>query len=125
MAHRLPRPTPENLRESLSLSGGHTKIARLLREAERSPDAGEIERAFEEVETIIQEHSHGATFGVEAISGTTWDRNGYFGDSVALYINNGDSYAATIVYDVGQDLFYVCGYADWIEDYEQRGGAVR
>jgi len=56
--------------------------------------------------------------GVEAIrdEGAWCD---YFGDAVALYINMGDPYIATLLYDVEDDEVYLTSYGDWMEAREQ------
>jgi hypothetical protein len=52
-------------------------------------------------------------FGVEAISGEYV--NSFWQTTVALYVNQGDTYAPTIIYDVIANRFYVGGYGDWVE----------
>lgn len=59
-------------------------------------------------------------FGVEAIRGEEF-RRGFWTDSAAHYVNMGDTYANTVLYDVGRDTFYVTTYGDWVEARE-RGG---
>ena len=55
------------------------------------------------------------TYGVEAIEG----------DSVfwpaAEYLNTGDTYRATLVYDFARDRFSVESWGDWLEKAERRG----
>lgn len=117
----LPRPTPKNLREVLGMKSGASKAARLLREAEDSTRPQDVEKALDAVEEIMQED--GATFGTEPIRGDSFDHP-YFADAVALYINTGDTYNGTVVYDVERDKFYVTSWGDWVEDYERRTGKV-
>lgn len=120
MAHRLPRPTPQNLKDILKLRRGHHQLSRLCREAEDARDYKLIDQVFEVAEELMQDEGNWATFGAEAIRGA-WQNN-YFGDTVALYVNTGDAYTGTLLYDVGQDKFYVGTYGDWVEDYENRTG---
>jgi len=57
-------------------------------------------------------------FGVEAIrSEKAWDN--YYGDSVAFYVNTGDTYSASVVYDIGKDQLYVTDYGEWVERNEK------
>ncbi len=42
----------------------------------------------------------------------------YWGDTVATYCNMGDTYDATILYDVQRNAWYVTSYGDWVEQYE-------
>lgn len=59
------------------------------------------------------------THGVEGIQAENyWDR--YYCDTVAIYCNNGDSYAGTVLYDVDREVFYVTSWADWVETAEKR-----
>lgn len=59
--------------------------------------------------------------GVEAIRGRNFDR-GYWADIVALYVNMGDTYALTFVYDVELEKLFVTSWGDWVEAYEARTG---
>lgn len=55
--------------------------------------------------------------GVEAIRDeNVW--NDYYGDTIALYVNTGDTYNATIVFDIGEVEFYLTSYGDWLEAVE-------
>lgn len=54
-------------------------------------------------------HGH----GVEEISGFRNSPNNMM--TVAYYVNMGDTYNATIIYDCLVDKFYVGTYGDWIE----------
>lgn len=40
---------------------------------------------------------------------------GYWGDTVALYSNRGDTYDATVVYDVNSERFELTSWGDWVE----------
>lgn len=59
-------------------------------------------------------------YGVEAIRGDTWDR--YFTDACALYINMGEAYVPTILYDVCRKRFLVSTWADWVEKHQKNYG---
>ena len=60
----------------------------------------DIDRILSAVNKAIGAH------GIEAIrSESAWDN--YYGDSVALYVNTGDTYSASVVYDIGKD--------EWVE----------
>jgi len=55
--------------------------------------------------------------GVEPIDDqAAWDH--YYGSTVALYVNQGDTYAATIVYDIDAGSFELTTWGDWIEAHE-------
>jgi hypothetical protein len=59
-------------------------------------------------------------YGVESIRGRTWDN--YFTDSCALYVNMGDTYALTIIYDVPKQKFVVTTWGQWVEKYQYKYG---
>ena len=57
--------------------------------------------------------------GVESLQpeGAYIDR--YYYNIVALYINTGDTYNLTVVYDTEQERFYVTSWGDWLECWER------
>jgi hypothetical protein len=55
-------------------------------------------------------HGH----GVEAVTTTNY-YGGYYQDIGLLYVNRGDTYTATICYDVEKDRFYAGTWGDWAE----------
>ena len=73
-------------------------------------------RHQELIEHAINQEIEG--FGVEAIEAEgEWDR--YYGPIVALYINMGDTYATTLLYDVERDSWYITSCGDWVETAER------
>jgi hypothetical protein len=54
-------------------------------------------------------HGH----GVESIEGAYV--NGYWGNIVAVYVNMGDTYSPTIIFDVLAGKFYVGDWGTWLE----------
>lgn len=52
-------------------------------------------------------------YGIEAIYSEIW-RNGYWCNIQALYVNMGDPYIPTIVYDVGKSKFYLMCWGDYV-----------
>jgi hypothetical protein len=61
--------------------------------------------------------------GTEAVrSEDAWDN--YFGDSVAIYVNTGDTYNATLVYNVPDQRYELTTLGDWVEWYESTGRKV-
>jgi hypothetical protein len=62
-------------------------------------------------------------YGVEAIrAGSVWD--GYYCDIACLYVNRGDTYDTTLLYDTARGIFLVQSYGEWIERAERRGVQV-
>lgn len=56
-------------------------------------------------------------FGIEAIRGESSDD-----EPLALYVNTGDAYTATILYDTEEGKFYLTTYGDWLEAWEHEHG---
>lgn len=73
--------------------------------------------ALQKIDKLLENH------GVEAIRSES-ENDRYFGDSIALYSNNGDTYATTILYDIGSGTFQLTTYGDWLEGYERENGEV-
>lgn len=62
-------------------------------------------------------------FGVEAIRGDWHDR--YYQDIVFLYVNTGDTYNATVVYDCVADRWYPgASWGDLVERFDKKYGIV-
>lgn len=122
MAYRFLRPTPTNLRDVLKLERGWTQAARVLKDAERSFRPQDIEKAMEYVEECMG-GAKGGVFGIESIE-TGEYQGGYFSGSGALYLNTGDTYNTTLLYDVEEDRFYITTWGDWVEAEEARGRVI-
>jgi hypothetical protein len=67
------------------------------------------------IEALAQANKRLRGHGVEEIRATKDARDSLYGDTLALYVNMGDPYTPTIIYDVLVARFYVGGYADWME----------
>lgn len=60
----------------------------------------------------INEEMNG--FGIEPIRDPShWDN--YWGDYIAIYVNMGDTYSATILYDTRDNKYILTSYGDFIE----------
>lgn len=60
-------------------------------------------------------------YGVEAIQGDWVD--GFWGSTIALYVNTGDTYRPTLLYDVYADRFALTSWGDWYEKQPQTEGS--
>jgi len=58
-------------------------------------------------------------FGIESSRMENYYKDHYWSDCICLYVNQGDSYALTIIYDVVNDRFEFTSWGDWIEAMEQ------
>lgn len=57
-------------------------------------------------------------FGIESIRDNNF--TGYYGDIGLLYVNMGDTYIPTVIYDTRKDKFYVCSWGNIVEKEEKR-----
>jgi hypothetical protein len=120
---RLSRATAKNLRQELGLLPDIAKaLAKVLKATEDSSNVHDVDEALEAAEEAIRQQKGGGTFGVEPIRDPDKGLDRYWGDTVALYVNTGDPYNATVVYDVERDVFYCTDWGDWLEAYEHRIG---
>ena len=102
------------LRRELSIG---QEEATKLRELLRWHDHKSVDRALDYASKVLDAH------GVEALHDPSrWDN--YYTDIVALYVNTGDTYATTLVYDIDRDTYLVQGWGDWVERYERRTGRL-
>jgi hypothetical protein len=93
-------------------------IAEQARSAEGNADA--VDRVFEVLEQSLSDAGESAYFGVEPIRGKYWDN--YYGDTVALYLNSGDTYNATLLYDAVKGRFMLTTMGDFVERAPKRYG---
>jgi hypothetical protein len=59
------------------------------------------------------------TYGVEAIRGD-YHVDNYYYDIVALYVNTGDTYNATLLYETENERFVVTTFGDWVEKNQDK-----
>lgn len=88
--------------------------ARSLRGALLLADNGDhaaVDHALDLANTLL--HAD----GVEAINGKHVD--GYYQDIVALYVNMGDPYIPTLLYNTVTESFYLGGWGNWVESHER------
>jgi hypothetical protein len=88
-------------------------IAMQIRAAiEKAVDPGTVDAALDTCNALLK------CYGVEAIRDNQWD--GYYCDIGLLYVNMGDTYAATVVYDTRRDAFYITSWGDIVESETKR-----
>lgn len=71
-----------------------------------------IDRVLDRVNSYLDLH------GVEAITHESAWQN-YYCNIIALFVNSGDTYDTTVLFDVQEYKFYVTCYGDWLESFEQ------
>lgn len=62
--------------------------------------------------------------GVEALKSDDAFVDSYFRDTIALYVNMGDTYAPTVVYDTSTGEFEVTSWGDFMEYWERENGSL-
>jgi len=108
--HRIPSVT--RIKEELRVTSNEAKLIRAaLTVGDTQRDR--VDLALKIVDLILDTH------GVEAIRGEE-SNDPYYGDVVATYCNTGDTYAATILYDVGRGRFELTSWGDWVEKNTKR-----
>lgn len=108
----MKRGTPQELAAMFKLELSQAKkLVSMMQSAQRGK---EVDAVLDYADKLLEGH------GVEAIRGENIT-DGYYGDIVALYVNMGDTYNATILFDVDRHKFYATSYGDWVEAYENSG----
>jgi hypothetical protein len=82
---------------------------------ERTGRNRSVERSMDRISDLLK------GYGVEAIRGDTWEGS-FWTDCVALYVNMGDTYVPTVLYDVNKDVFRVTSWGDWVEINQRKYG---
>ena len=91
------------------------KLHRRMTEIERQGGSHrDVDTVLDDVNDALQGH------GIESIEGTWHDR--YYQNIVALYVNMGDTYNGTILYDTTKNRFYATSWGDWVERNGERLG---
>jgi hypothetical protein len=103
-------------KEGLDVSMHSRILAHLIAQCDKLPPA-KISEGMKQANELLRGH------GVEAIHSGN-HRRGYWGDIVALYVNMGDTYNATLLYDVLAKEFKVTTMGDWVQEYEQEHGEL-
>lgn len=85
------------------------RISRMIAGVRGNSDRAD--KVLEEVNRLVNGH------GIEAIRDENAN-DSYYGDTVALYVNMGDTYDTTLLYDTDTHEFLVTSYGDWLEAYE-------
>ena len=85
-------------------------------------DLARVDAAERRLAAISEEH---AGFGVEALFVDESDRSIPPGIADALYVNRGDPYVRTRLYDAAEDRFLDIAWGDWLEAAETQRRAGR
>lgn len=101
------------------------ELVRLMR---RAVDSGEVrpsEYAYEDAPLTTDDVLERANeilggFGVESIDCEHCDVDNYYFGIVLLYVNKGDTYSTTLLYDTEAQKFRIGSWGSWFEDHEER-----
>ena len=104
-------PSMDEVMRDLRLTPGEADL--VLRALEKSPGETRNARAADAHLDRLNKAMKG--FGVEALRSDEVGRDRYYGDIVGLYVNMGDTYNATVVYDTRDEVFYYTSYGDFVE----------
>ncbi len=106
---------------------GHGANLRAILDGRKDPETYPAVRAWIEqcynrpreselIERALEEEL--GAYRSEAIEGNTWDR--FYLNIVAIYLNMGDTYATTLLFDVNADKWVITTYGDWVERYSKK-----
>lgn len=99
--------------EGLDVDEHAKTLAEILSRAVNGPGhrPPHIEVALQDANKLLRGH------GIEAIHSDIY-RSGYWSNIVAVYVNMGDTYNATVLYDVEANAFDITTYGDWVEQHQ-------
>lgn len=90
----------------------HRAAIRIRRAMEQATGHDSIDRALEAINGIL------SGYGIEAIEGRGY--SSYYGHIGLLYVNMGDTYTTTVVYDTRKQQWIVASWGDLVERDEKR-----
>lgn len=105
MAAQRP-PTVKRIIEWFDLEHYSTTPEKHAKEIRESIQKDRAHDTLTKVDKLINAH------GIEVIRGED--------GIVAHYVNTGDTYNPTLLYDVNQDKFYLTTWGDWVERYNRK-----
>jgi len=103
-----------------SHGGMHNITPELARAVDKARRGATTHRGIDAALELANKAVNG--FGVEAIRGAWHDH--YYQDIVALYVNTGDTYSPSVVYDTVADKFYAVDWGTFVEYMTEEYGIV-
>ena len=76
-------------------------------------DSSRVEDAMQEINDLL------GGYGVESISDEQIYVSKFWFNTIAIYVNMGDTYATTILYDTQSNKFDCTTYGDFVEEMER------
>ena len=108
---------PKRVQELVRLGATEAAAKRLHRRMSAvagGADPEAVDAVLEDINVAI------GGYGVEAIEGDWHDR--YYQNIVALYVNKGDSYVGTVLYNATTNRFVITSVGDFVERNGRRLG---
>lgn len=85
---------------------------KLARSIQRASYPGAVDKALDLANKLL------GGYGVEAITDPDRHVSNYYMGIIALYVNMGDTYTTTLIYDTEQREFFLTDYGSWLEAAE-------
>lgn len=109
--------TPQQLIKALQLDKAHDTDKEVQAAAKRIAELLKKKYRDRAAETVMDEINRlMGGYGVENIEATDGEGGRFWQDTVALYVNMGDTYTTTVVYDVDSGSLQITSMGDWIEN---------
>jgi hypothetical protein len=109
----MPAATAKNIAEWFRIDADKAKAIAATLKAADSVEA--VDAALAYADQMLEAH------GIEALrGGEGYHVSRYYGDIVALYVNTGDAYTATIIYETEPRRFHVWTYGDFVEKKQRK-----
>ena len=90
------------------------KLSKRMEAAVASDDMKQVDDVMDDANKAIDGH------GVEAVNGQDYQVDKYWMDTILLYVNLGDTYDTTILYDTENEEFSIGSYGDFVEEWESK-----
>ncbi len=97
------------------LKMGAADAARLLVAIDGAETHEDVDATLELANDVL---GKGRAFGTEALPVEGAHVDGYYREFIALYVNVGDPYRATLCYDTDAGDFFVGGWGSFLEEWE-------
>lgn len=110
-----PQLTPE-------LAQGLSKLTRYFNDAGVKPFPGEEDLPTSD-DVLEYANKYLKGYGVEAVECPECQVDRYYYGIVLLYVNMGDTYSTTLLYDTEKERFLIGDWGDWFERHEGKHGS--
>ena len=107
----IPLPSGKTLVTYLRITADQAKAWRAA--AARAGTPKKVDAALELMDGYMRTH------GVEAVRAPGAHVDRYYYDIVALYVNTGEPYDSTLIYDTEKERFTVGNWGDWVSAQER------